>query len=569
MSKGVKEKIIAGLLERNLADKEKLENLFGEKQHNTGNIVQKLIDNGIVDDRALVVVLSEELNIPPIDISRMNLKADNMRVIPEKLIQRHKIVPLARIGDFITVVVSDPTDVFAIDDIKTVTGCDIALVLAPQKDLNKVIRAFYEGGDEQMSTIIDQDEDKGGSDVEVMEQSGGFDVTEVTKESTTAPIVKMVDLMIGEAVRKRASDIHVEPQERSLRVRYRVDGELLEALDIPKKSQNAIIARIKIMSSLDITETRLPQDGRFRIKFEGREIDLRVSILPTTFGNKVVMRTLDKSNLSVGLESLGFLPRTVSDFKKALSRPFGIILVTGPTGSGKSTTLYSILTELNTVGRNIVTVEDPVEYQVQGITQIATKADIGFGFASGLRAILRQSPDIIMVGEIRDFETADIAIKASLTGQLVLSTLHTNDAVGAITRLTNMGIEPFLISSSLIMACAQRLMRKICPHCRAPIELPKKLLDEIRKDYPEADGVDKFFAGQGCSKCGNSGYRGRIAVLETVLMDDTIREMVNLKVSDEEIKRYLRANDVRNLRQNAMTSFFQGNTTIEEVLRVT
>ncbi len=569
MKKSVTEKIISGILRRKLVEEDKLRSMFDEKKQDLkGNIVGRLVDNDVVSDRDLLLVLSEELEIPPIDILRVNIKNEMMTLIPEKIIQRYGVVPLARIGDSITVVVSDPTDVFAIDDIKTVTRCNIELVLAAHRDLHRAIRSFYEGDEEEMTTIIDEGE-KTGSDVEVLERGEGADISEMAKESKTAPIVKMVDLVISEAVRRRASDIHIEPQERSLRIRYRIDGDLQEVHDVPKKNQNAIIARLKIMSNMDITETRLPQDGRFRIKFEGKEIDLRVSALPTNFGNKMVLRTLDKSNLSIGLESLGFLPQTVADFKKALSKPFGIILVTGPTGSGKSTTLYSILNELNVPGRNIITVEDPVEYQLAGITQIATKSEIGLDFASALRALLRQSPDVIMVGEIRDFETADIAIKASLTGQMVLSTLHTNDAVGAITRLTNMGIEPFLISSSLIMTCAQRLLRRICQHCKAEVQLPRQALEEIRRDYPEARGVDKFYAGGGCQKCSNTGYLGRMGALETVLIDDTIRGMITRRASEVEIKAYLASVGFKTLRQNAMTSFINGVTTLAEVLRVT
>jgi type IV pilus assembly protein PilB len=324
------------------------------------------------------------------------------------------------------------------------------------------------------------------------------------------------------------------------------------------------------MSTLDITETRTPQDGRFRINMERKEIDFRVSVLPTSFGNKIVLRALDKSSLSLGLETLGFLPGPLADFKEALSRPFGIILVTGPTGSGKSTTLYSILNELNVPERNIMTVEDPVEYQVQGLTQIAARPDIGLDFSSGLRALLRQSPDVIMVGEIRDFETADIAIKASLTGQMVLSTLHTNDAVGSITRLANMGIEPFLIASSLIMACAQRLLRKICPHCKAVDDnISKDVLKDLGTKYPEVLKADKFYKGKGCAKCNETGYLGRLGTLETLLVDDKIKEMINKKESEGNIREYLKSKDVKTLRENAITKFCKGWTTLEEVLRVT
>ena len=306
-----------------------------------------------------------------------------------------------------------------------------------------------------------------------------------------------------------------------------------------------------------------------RLKIEGKEIDFRVSSLPVTFGNKIVLRAVDKSNLSIGLEALCFLPEPLADFKEALAKPFGIILVTGPTGSGKSTTLYSVLNEKNKPDKNIITIEDPVEYQIAGITQIAAHPEIGLGFAQGLRAVLRQSPDIIMVGEIRDFETADIAIKASLTGQMVLSTLHTNDAVGAITRLANMGIEPFLISSSLVMACAQRLLRRICPHCKVEEQVPREILDKIKKEYPEARKVNKFYKGSGCQLCSGTGYRGRMGTLETLLVDDKIKEMISKAEPEGTIREYLRSKGVRTLRQNAMMKFIKGWTTLEEVLRVT
>jgi len=569
MEKSIKERILKALKESGLVEPKRLELVLREAQQKSdGNMISVLEESGILPDRELLTVLSAELGIPPIDIARYTLDKNIMGLIPDKLARQHLVIPLSRMGNELTLVVSDPTDVFAIDDVKTVTGCNVGLVLATRKDLRGVIRSFYEKGEEDISSIVDQEEEEA-SDVEILEKSEGLDIVDITEKSKAAPIVKIVDLMVSEAIKKRASDIHVEPQERSLKVRYRIDGELHEAFNLPKKNQNAILTRLKIMSNMDITETRVPQDGRFRIRMDDREIDFRVSALPTTFGNKIVMRALDKSNLSIGLESLGFLPEPLADFKEALSRPFGIILVTGPTGSGKSTTLYSIINELNVPERNIITIEDPVEYQVQGITQIAARPEIGLDFAGGLRALLRQSPDVIMVGEIRDLETADIAIKASLTGQMVLSTLHTNNAVGAITRLENMGIEPFLIASSLIMACAQRLLRKICPYCKVEAEVPEATLKEIREKYPEAREADKFFKGSGCARCNNTGYRGRLGTLETVLIDETLKEMINQRKPEEKINDYLRSKGVRTLRDNAMLKFIRGLTTLEEVLRVT
>ncbi len=565
----IKDRILKALRDNGLIDEETRNKLDNElKRKNRSDIIKALSESGAVSDHDLLITLSGELNIPPIDISRVVLDDDTMSLVPEKVARRHSVVPLSKIGKDMTLIVSDPTDVYAIDDVKTVTGCDVELTLATRKELQEVLRAFYEVEEEvDISTIMD--EEAGGSDVEVVKREEGLDVREITRESTAAPIVKMVDLIISEAIKKRASDIHIEPQEKSLRIRYRIDGQLHSVFDLPKKNQNAIIARLKIMSTLDITETRVPQDGRFRIKLEKRDIDFRVSVLPISFGNKIVLRALDKGSLSLGLESLGFLPEPLADFKEALSRPFGIILVTGPTGSGKSTTLYSVLNEMNTPERNIITVEDPVEYQVAGITQIAARPEIGLDFASGLRAILRQSPDVILVGEIRDFETADIAIKASLTGQMVLSTLHTNDAVGAITRLENMGIEPFLVGASLIMACAQRLLRRICPHCKVEAEIPAKMIDEMHKKYPEARGVGKFYKGRGCPRCSGTGYSGRLGTLETLLIDDRIKKMIDKKASEGEIREYLRTKGTRTLRDNAMMKFIKGWTTLEEVLRVT
>jgi type IV pilus assembly protein PilB len=379
----------------------------------------------------------------------------------------------------------------------------------------------------------------------------------------------MVDLVVDEAMRRRASDIHVEPCENLLRVRYRIDGNLQEAFKIPRNNQNAVIARFKIMSGLDITETRLPQDGRFKINFEGREIDFRVSVLPIALGPKVVIRALDKSNLSMGLESLGFSSRSLKIFKEALKKPYGMILITGPTGSGKSTTLYSIVNQLNRPERNIVTLEEPVEYEVEGITQVEVRPEIGLTFANGLRAILRQSPDIIMVGEIRDMETADIAIKASLTGQIILSTLHTNDSVSAITRLVDMKIEPFLVASSLVMVGAQRLLRKICPECRTETDVPRDLLEDLGLDARRLRDKKRFYAGRGCDRCNKTGYYGRFGILEAFFVDDTIRDMIIRRSSADEIKEYARRQGMGTLREEALENFVNGLTTLEEVLRVT
>ncbi|MFH1877567.1 MAG: GspE/PulE family protein [Candidatus Omnitrophota bacterium] len=569
MTSQTADRIIEALKKSDLIDQKRLDEFIAEL-HKKGDhgIVDKLLETDLIPEKELLSLLSLELEIPIVDIARIKLNAQTMSILPGKVIERHNVVPLSHVGNFITLAIADPTDILAIDDVRLLTKGDVRMVLASRDGLKKAIGKYYGKNEEaDFSTIIDAGD--GEIDMEVVGDVSSYDVQEIAKKSETAPIVKMVGLIISEAIRKRASDIHIEPYERKLRVRYRIDGVMHEEFELSKKNQNAIIARLKIMSKLDITENRVPQDGRFRVHMSGKDVDFRVSVLPLTHGNKIVLRALDKGNLSVGLESLGFLPEPLNDFKEALKRPFGIILVTGPTGSGKSTTLYSILNSLNVPERNIITIEDPVEYQVEGMTQIATVSEIGLDFASGLRALLRQTPDVIMVGEIRDFETADTAIKASLTGQLVFSTLHTNSALGAITRLENMGIDSFLISSSLIMSCAQRLLRKICPYCKAVADVPEEVLRPIREEYPEARDVKEFYYGKGCEKCNNTGYRGRLGTLETVLVDDTIRAMIHKRSPEEEMREYLHSKGIRTLRGNAMMKFILGMTTLEEVLRAT
>jgi type IV pilus assembly protein PilB len=463
---------------------------------------------------------------------------------------------------------ADPLNIFALDDLKILTGCNIDIVLSTQDEMSRAIDTQYHLESKDMREILEESylsqtglESK---DVELIKE-GEIELDSVIRESARAPIVKLADLMLTEALKKRASDIHIEPEEDCLRIRYRIDGALHDIFKIPKKNQNAILARMKIISGLDITESRIPQDGRFKVRSENREVDFRVSALPTTFGQKFVLRLLDKTNLAIGLDKLGFSEEPLRIFKEAIAKPFGMILVTGPTGSGKSTTLYSILNRLNTAERNIITIEDPVEYQIEGITQIQVKPEIGLGFASGLRALLRQSPDVIMIGEIRDSETADIAIKASLTGQLVFSTLHTNDAISSITRLIDMGIEPFLVASSLIMLCAQRLCRKLCPKCKKPIDIPKEFLENI--GFKEKA---TFYTAGGCKYCNNTGFYGRIAILETIMINDVIREMIIKKKSLDEIKQYAQDKcGMKTLREDSFSKVKEGLVTLEEALKIT
>ncbi len=516
--------------------------------------------------------MSQQLNIPPITLSKYKVDKAVLQLVQEKIARKYSIMPVSRIGNVLTIAMSDPLNIFAIDDLKMYTNYNIEPIIATEDDITEAIGANYGTQPQDMVSIFAGVES---SDVEVVKEDAEearIDVSEMEEESKKAPIVKIVNLILNEAMKRRASDIHIEPCEGRLRIRYRIDGSLHEALTLPKKNQNAVLARFKIMSKLDITETRMPQDGRFSIAFQGKEIDFRLSVLPIAFGGKVVLRALDKSSLSIGLDKLGFLPGPLEVFKTALSKPYGMIVVTGPTGSGKSTTLYSIVNQINTVERHIVTLEDPVEYELDGITQVQVKPEIGLTFAGGLKSVLRQSPDVVMVGEIRDFETADIAIKASLTGQLILSTLHTNDAVGAVTRLIDMGVEPFLVSSSLILSSAQRLIKMICPNCKEKAEIQKAVLERLGVTGRQIESVmaAKTFAGKGCAKCGNTGYFGRAGLLEAIMIDDQIRDMIMRKASSDEIKDYaVKKVGMKTLRDNAIENLVLGRTTLEEVFRVT
>ena len=564
----LKENIIEILLKSEKLNKEQLEKAIEIQKQKQIPLRKILFEQKIISEDELLSLLSEQLYIPTLHLTKYKFDSEIIQLIPERMARQYNIIPLSRMGNTLTVAMSDPLNIFALDDLKTVTGCSIDTVLSPQDEITRVIDTQYHLETKDMQEILEESSfGQGGQekkDLELLKQEE-IELSSAIKESEKAPIVKLVDLMLGQALKKRASDIHIEPEWDCLRIRFRVDGSLHDVFRIPKINQNAIIARIKIISNLDITESRIPQDGRFKVKFEGKEVDFRVSGLPTTFGQKFVLRLLDKANLSVGLDKLGFSPQPLASFKEAIAKPFGMILVTGPTGSGKSTTLYSILSQLNTPERNIVTIEDPVEYQVEGITQIQVKPEIKLDFATGLRSILRQSPDVIMIGEIRDAETADIAIKASLTGQLVFSTLHTNDAISSITRLIDMNIEPFLVSSSLIMLCAQRLARKICQQCRKPVEVSKDFLESIGfKDKAT------FYAASGCKYCNNTGFYGRIAILETIVIDDYMREMIIKKTSLDEIKQYaVEKRQMKTLRDDAFLKVRDEMTTLDEGLRIT
>ncbi len=568
---GLKESIVEILLKSNLLTKERLEEAFTLQRQNDLPLRKVLVEHKFISEELLLSLLSEQLYIPTLHLAKYRFDAEVVKLIPERMAKQYKVIPISRMGNTITIAMSDPLNIFALDDVKTFTGCNIDIVLSSETEIIKAVETHYHLETKNMQQLLDENSllagEETGEGIELFKVDE-IELSSTIKESEKPPIVKLVDLVLSEALKKRTSDIHIEPERDYLRIRYRIDGALHDILKIPKINQNAILARLKIISTLDITENRIPQDGRFKVRFEAREVDFRVSALPTTFGQKFVLRLLDKGNLSIGLDKLGFSEQPLCRFKEAIAQSFGMILVTGPTGSGKSTTLYSILSQLNTPEKNIITIEDPVEYQVQGITQLQVKPEIGLNFSSGLRALLRQSPDIIMIGEIRDSETADIAVKAALTGQLVLSTLHTNDAISSLTRIIDMGVEPFLVASSIIMLCAQRLCRKICLKCRQPVDVPEDFLKKA--EFFVADEKIIFYKANGCKYCNNTGFYGRIAILEVVLIDDTMREMVIKRDSIDKIKEYaIQQCHLKNLREDAFLKVREGITTIDEAIRIT
>ena len=568
MALSLTQKVVDLLVQHHGVDRAKLEELIRSPKARGKRLSQVLIEEGLVGQQDLLATLSRGLGFPAINLSRYEMDPSLAEVVPEKIARQYHLVPISKLGNHLSVAMSDPLNVVALDDLLLATSFEITPLIAAEKDVEEAIQKLYQtapGGLQAASAGGEAASvETAGENIE--EQQEVMDLTPFGMAGQRAPIVKVVDLMITDALKARASDIHVEPYEQELRVRYRVDGALVEAFRLPVKHRNALITRLKIISKLDITENRLPQDGRFKVRTENREVDFRVSMLPISFGNKVVMRVLDKSNLSMGLKQLGFLAESQTAFQKAITRPYGMILMTGPTGSGKSTTLYSCLAEMNDPGKNILTVEDPVEYQVDGITQVQVNTEIGLTFAGALRAFLRQAPDIVLVGEIRDAETADIAIKASLTGQIVLSTLHTNDAPTAVTRLTDMGVDPFLLASSLIFVAAQRLCRQVCARCKAPYEPDPAALKHLEHPIPRGQ---VFYRGKGCPFCRNTGFRGRFAILEAMLLDDAVREMIITRKSPDEIKQHCVSHGMRTLRQEGLEHCFAGRTPLEEVLRVT
>ncbi len=565
MAQSIKEKVFEALAQLHQIKEKDIEEAVAIHKRKGISLEKAFVEKGLISEQDLLSLLVRELNIPTINLAKYKIDPSLKEIVSERIARQYHMIPLSKLGGTITVALSDPFNIFAIDDLRVLTNKNIDVVLSENAKITQALDDYY--GSVDVKSVAEVSRDIDTEDFQVVDEKGSQEFSDVSvEESGRAPIVRMVDLIIREALKQRASDIHIEPGESDARVRYRVDGVLREVLSIPKVNQNAVVVRIKIMSGVDITEMQSPQDGRFKMRMASREVDFRVSLLPTTFGQKVVIRVLDKTSLASGLDGLNFSSGPAQCLKDAIARPFGMILVTGPTGSGKSTTLYSIVNQLNTVDKNIITVEDPVEYLIDGLTQIQVRPDIGLTFASGLRSILRQSPDVVMLGEIRDSETADIAIKASLTGQLVLSTLHTNDASGALTRLVDMGVESFLVASSVIAICAQRLCRTICPKCKEPVDIPEKILKDFKNKIKP--GMT-FFAGKGCDFCRHTGYYGRQGVIEVLEVDELIREMLIKGTSSSVIKEYAMKKGMTTLWDDAVEKWVAGKTTAEEVLRIT
>ena len=572
------------LLEEGLVTKEALKEALDRQKNEGGKIGYHLVQSGAVSEEDLVHLLSEQYGIPAIDLRSLYEHVDSnlLDLIPEKIAKRYLVFPVHKTANILTLAMADPTNVVALDDIRFRTGCEVEPVLASEFAIREAIDHRYGG-----EIDLFQGQEGGGSgdfmppewenapdeeDVEVLADEEEIDASSLEQLSADAPVVRIVNRILLDAINKGASDIHIEAYEKDFRVRLRIDGVLYEYMHPPLKLRDAIISRLKIMSKLDIAERRLPQDGRIKIKMRidgrPREMDFRVSTVPTLFGEKVVLRLLDKENLALDLTKLGFEPESLEKFERAILKPWGMVLVTGPTGSGKTNTLYSAISRVNTPETNIMTAEDPVEFNLHGINQVQTKESIGLTFAEALRALLRQDPNIILIGEIRDFETAEIAVKAALTGHLVLSTLHTNDAPSTISRLMNMGIEPFLVATSVNLICAQRLVRRICKDCKEEIHVPPKALVDIGFSPEEAETV-KIYKGRGCPTCNNSGYKGRVGLFEVLEITEEIREMILTGCSALELKRRAVEEGMLTLRMSGLEKIKQGITTIDEVVRET
>ena len=536
----------------------------GEKK----SLAQVIIEHGIVEERDFIGSVALEMNIPPIDLSRTAASDEALACLPQDMALYYGVLPVAKIGNVLTMAVANPFDILKLDDVQIITGSDIRPVVSTEVGIRKAIEKGYSHGEAEMEQLF---EDIGDPEMEFKAaepDEEDFDLTELTGSSESSPVVKLVNLLIYQAVRDGASDIHIEPFEKTIRVRYRQDGILRETISPPKPMQSAIVSRVKIMADLDIAEKRRPQDGKFQTRLDGRNIDFRVSILPTVHGEKVVLRILDSGNLALSLDNLGFERKALDDFRNAINAPYGMILVTGPTGSGKSTTLYSSLREMMNIEDNVITVEDPVEYQLEGVNQVPVNVKRGLTFAAALRSILRQDPDIIMIGEIRDKETVEIAVKAALTGHLVLSTLHTNDAPSTITRMLDMGVDPFMVASSTVLVSAQRLARKLCEECREEADIKPEALIKLGASEEDLTGEIHIHRPVGCARCVN-GYRSRFALLETMAITEELKRIIIEGGSVLDLKHTALDEGMVTLRRCGVMNAIRGKTSLEEVVQVT
>jgi type IV pilus assembly protein PilB len=562
------------LLKESLITQDQLEKALEFQRSNGGKLGSCLTKMGFITDDDITGVLSRQYGVPSINLKYYEIDPNVIKLIPQDTALRYQVIPLSRVGSVLTIAMTDPTNVFAMDDIKFMTGFNVEPVVASESAIAESISRFYGGSassHEELSTLMKDlvDEDQ---ELELAAEEQEMDAAMLERAAEEAPIIKLVNLILTDSVKRGASDIHVEPYENEMRVRFRVDGILQTVMSPPLKLRDAITSRMKIMAKLDIAEKRLPQDGRIMIKYKAegkkKELDFRVSTVPTLYGEKIVLRLLDKENLRLDMTKLGFEPESLTKFERNILKPYGMVLVTGPTGSGKTNTLYSSVARLNQVDTNIMTAEDPVEFQLQGINQVQMKDQIGLNFAAALRAFLRQDPNIILVGEIRDFETAEIAVKAALTGHLVLSTLHTNDAPSTISRLMNMGIEPFLVATSVNLICAQRLVRRICGNCKEELEIPEQAL--IDAGYtPEEAKTTKVYHGKGCTTCGKRGYKGRTGLYEVMEINDELRELILVGASALELKKKAIEQGMITLRRSGLIKSALGQTTLEEVIRET
>ena len=554
-------------------NQKQLQDALNLQKKEGGRIGSNLVKLGFVTEEKLTDFLSKHFGVPSVDLDRVEVDEAVIKIIPADVARKYTILPISKAGAKLTIAMLDPTNVFAMDDIKFMTGYNVEPVVSSESSLRESIERYYGSTHAiELKKVMEEIAEEEETDLEVLEEEEELDLAALEQESEEAPVVRLVNIVLTDAIKRGASDIHIEPYEKDLRVRYRIDGLLYEMMHPPLRLREAITSRVKIMARLDIAEKRMPQDGRIKIKtrISGKikDLDYRVSVLPTIFGEKIVMRLLDKANLMLDLTRLGFEAESLRKFEQAILKPYGMVLVTGPTGSGKTNTLYSALQRINTPEVNIITAEDPVEFNLAGINQVQMKEQIGLNFATSLRSFLRQDPNIILVGEIRDFETAEVAIKAAMTGHLVMSTLHTNDAPSTISRLMNMGVEPFLVATSVHLVVAQRLVRRICTFCKEPLEQPPAALVNVGFKENEARHI-RLFRGRGCERCSNTGYKGRVALYEVMEIDDETREMILAGASAFELRQRSLQKGMLGLRGSGLEKIRQGITTIDEVVRET